>query len=64
MIQILALYLNFEVAKNIYVFQVLIWSFGECLRFMNGVWHLDLDLDMITGLWYIHDPNFSSLSPF
>ena len=26
------------------------------------VWHLDLDFDMVDGLWYIHDPNFGSLS--
>jgi len=24
------------------------------------VWHLDVDLDMVTGLWYTHDPNFVS----
>ena len=31
---------------------------------LAGVWHLDLNLDMVTGLWYTHDPNFGSLSWF
>ena len=26
---------------------------------MTGVWHLDLDLDMVTGLWYNHDPTLA-----
>ena len=50
MIQIVALYLYFEGAKDIHVLEVLIWGFGGCWRFMTGVWHLDLDLDMVTGL--------------
>ena len=50
MIRILALYLDFEGAKNIHVLYVLIWEFGGCWRFLTGVWHLDLDLDMVTGL--------------
>ena len=45
MIQIWALYLEFEGAKNIYVLEVLIWGFGGRWRFLTGVWHLDLDLD-------------------
>ena len=28
---------------------------------MTGVWHLDLDLDMITGVWHTCDPNLGSL---
>ena len=32
--------------------------------FLTGVWHLDLDLDMVTGLWYTLDPKFGSLSWF
>ena len=48
--RILALYLHFEVAKNIHVLQVLIWDFGKGWRFPTGVWHLDLDLDMVIGL--------------
>ena len=51
MIQILALYLNFEGAKNIHVLQVLIWGFSGCWRFLTWVWHLDLDLNMVTGCW-------------
>ena len=49
-IQILVLYLDFEGAKNIRVLQVLIWSFGGCWRFLTGVGHLDLDLDMVTAV--------------
>ena len=37
---------------------------GWVWRFLTGVWHLDLDLDMVTGLWYTHDLNFGSLSWF
>ena len=61
MIQILALYLDFEGAKNIHVLQVLIWGFGGHWRFLTGVWYLDLYLDMVTGLWYTQDPNFGSI---
>ena len=43
---------------------VLTWGFGGCWRFLIGVWHLDLDLDMVNGLWYTHDSNFDSLSWF
>ena len=50
MIRILALYLDFEGAKNIHVLLVLILGFGGGWSFLTGVWHLDLDLDMITGL--------------
>merc|ERR1711954_612747 len=62
MISIYALYLDFEGAKNILFFQVLIWGFGGCWWFLTGVLHLDLDLDMVTGLLYTHDPNFGSPS--
>ena len=62
MIQILALYLDFEGAKHIHVLEVLIWGFGGHWRFLTGVWHPDIDLDMVTGLWYTHIPNFGSLS--
>ena len=48
--QILALYLDFEGAKNINVLNVLIWGFGGGWRFLTEVWHLDLDLDMVDGL--------------
>ena len=64
LIWILALYLYFEGAKNIYVLQVLIWDFGGCWRLLTGVWHLDLDLNMFTDLWYPNIPNFGSLSWF
>ena len=30
--------------------------------FLTGVWHLNLDLDIITDLWYKNVPNFGSLS--
>ena len=49
MIQILALYLDFEGAKNIHVLKVLIWGFGGRWRFLTGVWNLDIDLDMVPG---------------
>ena len=62
MIPILALYLDFECAKNINVLQVLIWGFGGGWRFLTRVWHLDLDLDMVTGLYYTNNSNFGSLS--
>merc|ERR1711954_362647 len=50
MSQILALCLDFEIAKNIYVLLVLIWAFGGCWRFLTFVWNIDLDLDMAPGL--------------
>ena len=34
------------------------------LEILNGVWHFEIDLDMVTGLWYTSDPNFGSLSWF
>ena len=64
MIQIWALYPDFEGAKKIHVLLALIWGFGGCWRFLTGVWHLDLDFDMVTGLLYTHDTNFGSLSWF
>ena len=48
-IRILALYLDFEGAKNIYVLQVIILGFGGHWRFLTGVLHLDIDCDMVTG---------------
>ena len=57
MFWILALYLDFEGSKTINVLQVLIWG-------PTGIWHLDLDLYMVTGLWYTHVLNFGSLSWF
>ena len=50
MIQILALYLDFEGAKTIHVLQVIIWGFGGCWGFLTGVWHFYFDLDMVTDL--------------
>ena len=50
MIQISALYLEFEGAKNIHVLHVLIWGFGGRWRFLVVGWHLDLDLDIVKGL--------------
>ena len=50
MIQILAPYLDFEGAKSIHVLYVLITGFGGYRRFLSGVWHLDLYLDMVTDL--------------
>ena len=44
------LYLDFQGEQNIDVLQVLIGGFGGCWRFLTGVCHLDLDLDMVTCL--------------
>ena len=54
--------LRFQGAKTICAPKVLIWGFGGYWRFLTGVLHLDLDLDMVTGLWFSHVPNFVSLS--
>ena len=61
MFQILALYLDFDGAENINFPLVQIQSFGGCWRFLIGVFHLDLELDMIAGLWYSHVFRFCSL---
>ena len=37
---------------------------GVWWRFLTEVCHLDLDLDIVTGLWYNHGPNCGSLSWF
>ena len=48
-LQILALYLDFESANNILVLYSLIWCFsGHWL--LTVVRYLHLDLDMVTGL--------------
>ena len=62
MIQIWALYLDFDGVKNIHVLYVLMLGFGGCWRFLTGVWHLHHDLDMMT--LYTDVPNFGSLSWF
>ena len=49
MFLILALFLGFEGAKNIYILKVLIWGFGGLWRFLTGVLHSDIDFDMVTG---------------
>ena len=36
-------------------------GFGRCRRFLYRVWHLGLDLDIVTGLWYTHFQNFGSI---
>ena len=64
MVQIFALFLHFEGANNIHVLEVLIWSFARCWRFLNWVLPIKVDLDMVLGLWYTHDPKFCSLSWF
>ena len=53
MVQILALYLDFEDAKNIHVLEVLIWGFEQHWTFVAGIWHHDLDLDMVRNLAWI-----------
>ena len=50
MVRIWTLYLDLEVAKITHVLKVLSWGFGGCWRFLTGVQHLDLDLDMVIFL--------------
>ena len=64
MFLILAVYLDFEGAKNIHVLSVLIWGFDGGWRFLTGVKHLNLDLDIISGFLYTGNLNFGSLSSF
>ena len=64
MFQILTLYLNFEGAKNFHVLSVLIWGFSGGCGFLTWVWHLDIDFDMVSGLWFTHILIFGSLSSF
>ena len=62
MLKLLALSLYFEGANDIHVLQVLILGFEGHWRFLTWVRHPDIDLDMVTGLWYSHILNFGSLS--
>ena len=39
-----------------------ILGFGGHWRFLTGVWHLNLNLDMVTCLWYTYDQHIGSLS--
>ena len=48
--QNLALYLDFEGAKNIHVLLVLIWHFDGGWGLLTWVWHLDINLDMVTSV--------------
>ena len=57
-----ALYLEYKGAKNIHVFQVLIWVFGDGWWLLNGVRNLDLHFNIVNGLLYTYIPNFGSLS--
>ena len=50
--------------QKVYVLWVQIWGLGGCWSFLTEVWHLDLDMDKVTGLWNTHVPNFGSLSWF
>ena len=61
MIQILALYLNFEGAKNVHVLKVINWGFGGCWRFLTGVYHHDPDFDMLRNFVWIFPEIFISL---
>ena len=60
----MALSPDFEGVNKTNVIQVLILGFGGCWRLLTGVWHLDLDLDMVTGNWYTPGLDFGSLSWF
>ena len=48
MVQIFALFLHFEGANNIYVHEVLIWSFERHWRFLTGVW---FGILMLIWIW-------------
>ena len=60
--RILALYFDFECAKDIHVLIVPILGFGGGWRFLTWVWHLYLHLDMVTGLCYTYIPIFRILA--
>ena len=60
--QIFCLYLDFEGANNTHVLKIFIWGFGGCWMFLIWIWHLYLNLDRVTGLWYTYILNFCSLS--
>ena len=62
MFQILALYLDVESANKIHVLEVLILGFGVHWWFETVAWHLDLDLDIVTGPWNTQALNFGPLS--
>ena len=64
MTKIMALCLDFEGAKKIHVLLVLNWCFGRRCWLLTGDLHLDLNLEIVTGLWYNNDLNFGSLSWF
>ena len=50
MLQILAVHFNFQGAMDIHIIKVLIWGFGGHWRVLTGIWDLELDLDIFTGL--------------
>ena len=50
--QFLTFYLDCEGTNNIYVLYVPILGFGGHWKLLNRVWHLDMHLDVVTGLWY------------
>ena len=41
---------------------ILILEFWRYWRFLTRVWHIGLDIDMVTTLWNTHAPNLGSLS--
>ena len=49
--------LNFKVQRISMFFKSSYWALEDDERFLSGVRHLDLDLDIGTGLWYIHVSN-------
>ena len=55
--------LIFKVQRTSISFKSSFWLW-RTLKFPDLGWHLDLDFDMVTGLWYIHDPNLDPLSWF
>ena len=53
---------SFKIMDDICNFKVKIWRFGGSWKFLTGVWHPYIDMDIVSGLWYTHIPNFGSLS--
>ena len=61
MFLMLTLYFHFLGAKNVHVLQVLILGSEGCWRFLTGVCHLNLELDIVTGFGYTNVPKFGAL---
>ena len=59
-----SIHLDFKGAKTCMSFESSFWTLEDAGGSWLGSWHIDLDLDLVTGLWYNHAPNLGSLSRF